>query len=159
MSERRKEWSTEKDTYMCSNFLFWISVHSPSAHSVNSSQPNGTNMLSRNRTSSTTNPNAITSPFSPLNNNSNHIDQNSQSMSPKLSGEHQSMLNSTPLTTNDLFAFVRIHSKDNEDFRMLKWFRIPNENLTQTTTQQTNVQVALLDHWNVLNMRIIFLRM
>ncbi|CAF1426806.1 unnamed protein product [Adineta ricciae] len=79
-------------------------LHSPSAHSVNSSQPNGTNMLSRNRTSSTTNPNAITSPFSPLNNNSNHIDQNSQSMSPKLSGEHQSMLNSTPLATNDLFA-------------------------------------------------------
>ena len=87
---------------------FLILVHSPSAHSVNSSHPNGTNMLSRNRTSSTTNPNAITSPFSPLNNNSNHIDQNSQSMSPKLSGEHPSMLNSTPLTTNDLSASVRV---------------------------------------------------
>jgi hypothetical protein len=54
-------------------------------------------MLSRNRTLSTTNPSAITSPFSPLNNNSNHIDQNSQSMSPRLSGEQQSM----PTTTID----------------------------------------------------------
>jgi hypothetical protein len=69
-------------------------VPSPSIRAVNSSQANGTNPLSRNRTSSTTtNPNAITSPFSPLNTNSNHIDQNSQSLSPKFSGEQQSITN------------------------------------------------------------------
>ncbi|UJR31272.1 hypothetical protein I4U23_018772 [Adineta vaga] len=79
-------------------------LQSPSARSVNSSHANGTNPSSRDRTLSTTNPNPMTSPFSPLNNNSNHIDQNSQSLSPKLSGEHQSMSNSALLTTNDLSA-------------------------------------------------------
>jgi len=62
---------------------------SPSTRSIGSSHPNGTTgILPRNRTTSTTNPSAITSPFSPLhNNNSNHMDPNSQSMSPRLSGE------------------------------------------------------------------------
>ncbi|CAF4417955.1 unnamed protein product, partial [Adineta steineri] len=58
-------------------------------------------MLSRNRTSSTTNPSAVTSPFSPLNNNSNHIDQNSQSMSPKLLPDQPSIPSSTSLTNFD----------------------------------------------------------
>ncbi|CAF0868296.1 unnamed protein product [Adineta steineri] len=74
---------------------------SPSTRSVNSTHPNGTNMLSRNRTSSTTNPSAVTSPFSPLNNNSNHIDQNSQSMSPKLLPDQPSIPSSTSLTNFD----------------------------------------------------------
>ena len=62
-------------------------------------------MLSRTRTSSTTNPSAVTSPFSPINPNSNHIDQNSQSMSPKLLGEQQSISN----TNIDSTASVRIY--------------------------------------------------
>jgi hypothetical protein len=73
---------------------------SPSIRAVNSSQANGTNTLSRNRTLSTTNPSVITSPFSPLNTNSNHIDQNSQSLSPKFSGEQQSISNLDSSATN-----------------------------------------------------------
>jgi hypothetical protein len=67
-------------------------------------------MLSRTRTLSTTNPSAITSPFSPLNNNSNHIDQNSQSMSPRLSGEQQSMSNSASLANIDSSVAVSFYS-------------------------------------------------
>jgi len=64
-------------------------------------------MLSRTRTLSTTNPSAITSPFSPLN---NHIDQNSQSMSPRLSGEQQSMSNSASLANIDSSVSVSFYS-------------------------------------------------
>ncbi|CAF3000387.1 unnamed protein product [Rotaria sp. Silwood2] len=77
---------------------------SPSTRPVNSSHLNGTNPLPRNLTSSTTtttNLSAVTSPFSPLNNNSNHIDQNSQSMSPRLSGEQPLMSNTTAPTNID----------------------------------------------------------
>jgi hypothetical protein len=66
-------------------------------------------MLSRNRTSSTTNPSAITSPFSPLNTNSNHIDQNSQSMSPRLSGEQTTVSNTAPLANIDSSASVNLN--------------------------------------------------
>jgi hypothetical protein len=81
-------------------------VQSPSTRVVNSSQPNGPNMLSRNRTLSTTNPSAVTSPFSPLNNNSNHIDQNSQSMSPRLSGEPQPISNTASTLNLDTSGSV-----------------------------------------------------
>ncbi|CAF1287230.1 unnamed protein product [Rotaria sordida] len=70
------------------------------ATTVNSSYPS---VLSRHRSSSATNPSGITSPFSPSNISSNHIDHNIQSMSPPSSS--QSMPNTTgirstnPLTT------------------------------------------------------------
>ncbi|CAF1407075.1 unnamed protein product [Rotaria sp. Silwood1] len=80
---------------------------SPSTRPVNNSLLNGTNVLPRTLTSTTTtttNPSAVTSPFSPLNTNtnSNHIDQNSQSMSPRLSGEQPLMSNTTSLSNIDL---------------------------------------------------------
>ncbi|CAF0807672.1 unnamed protein product [Rotaria sordida] len=88
-------------------------INSPSPSSskgpVNNSQLNGTNILSRNLTSSSTNPSARTSPFSPLNNNnnnSNHIDQNSQSMSPRLSGEQQSMPNTTTTSISNIDSSI-----------------------------------------------------
>ncbi|CAF1932643.1 unnamed protein product [Rotaria magnacalcarata] len=74
---------------------------SPSARTVNNSLVNGTNVLSRNPTSTTTISNAITSPFSPLNNNLNHTDQNSQSMSPRLLGE-QSSISFNPTSFSNL---------------------------------------------------------
>ncbi len=122
------DWLTNKDIYICahswesdcphwriyaarnwSEFQYINLAPSPSTRAVNSSQPNGTNMLSRNRTSSTTNPSAITSPFSPINPNSNHIDQNSQSMSPRLSGEQQTVVNTAPLSNIDSSATVSLH--------------------------------------------------
>jgi hypothetical protein len=64
-------------------------VASPSTPSIatraattNASQPSGSNLLTRHRSSSATNPSGVTSPFSPSNNNSNHIDHSGQSMSP-----------------------------------------------------------------------------
>lgn len=74
---------------------------SPSARTVNSSQLNGTNPISRNLSLSTTNQNSIPSPFSPLNNASNHIDQNSQSMSPKLENVQQPIPNPTTVSNID----------------------------------------------------------
>jgi len=68
-------------------------------------------MLSRNRTSSTTNPSAIPSPFSPLNPNSNHIDQSSQSMSPKLSGEQQTVVNTAPISNIDPSTTVSLREE------------------------------------------------
>lgn len=80
---------------------FSVSVLSPSTPSEHITSPlpspsprlpNGTtNPLSRNRTISTTNASAINSPFSP---NSNHHDQNSQSMSPRLLIGEQTNTNS-----------------------------------------------------------------
>ncbi|CAF3613857.1 unnamed protein product [Rotaria sp. Silwood1] len=72
------------------------------ATTVNSSFPSSTNVLSRHRSSSATNPSGITSPFSPLNTNSNHIDH-IQSMSPPSSS--QSMPNTTAIRpTNPLIT-------------------------------------------------------
>lgn len=63
------------------------------------SYPFGTNVLSRNRSSSGTNPSGVTSPFSPPNVHSNHIDHSGQqSMSPPLSS--QSMPNTATRTNS-----------------------------------------------------------
>lgn len=67
------------------------------AAAVNPPLPTSTNPLSRNRSSSATNPSGITSPFSPPSLNSNHIDHSGQSMSPP--SISQSMPN-TAIRTN-----------------------------------------------------------
>lgn len=85
-------------------------VPSPSTRSINSSHANGSTMISRNRSASTTNPSAITSPFSPSNNNSNHMDQNSQSMSPRLSAEMPPISALPPI---DSSASVCAHRRTN----------------------------------------------
>ncbi|CAF4152988.1 unnamed protein product [Rotaria sp. Silwood2] len=74
------------------------------AASVNSSYPSGTNVLSRHRSSSATNPSGITSPFSPS--NSNHIDHNVQSMSPP--SVSQSMPNTTAIRPTNPVAAAKI---------------------------------------------------
>jgi len=83
---------------------FSISVLSPSTPSEHISSPlpspsprlpNGTgSTLPRNRTLSTTNASAVNSPFSP---SSNHHDQNSQSMSPRLLIGEQPTTNPEPI--------------------------------------------------------------
>jgi hypothetical protein len=80
-------------------------VASPSTPSIatrattaNTSHPNVPSVLSRHRSSSATNPSGVTSPLSPSNVNSNHIDQ---SMSPPITS--QSMPN-TATRTNPLIA-------------------------------------------------------
>ena len=76
-------------------------VPSPSTRVVNNSQVNGAqSSSSRNCTLSTSNPSAIASPLSPLNTNSNHHDQNSRSMSPRLSGDQPSIPNPTTTSIN-----------------------------------------------------------
>ncbi|CAM4812301.1 unnamed protein product [Rotaria magnacalcarata] len=67
------------------------------AAAVNPTHPGSTNALFRHRSSSATNPSGVTSPFSPSNVNSNHIDHSGQSMSPPLVS--QSMPN-TAIRTN-----------------------------------------------------------
>ncbi len=78
------------------------------ATAANTSHPIGTNTLTRHRSSSATNPSGVTSPFSPPNVNSNHIDHSGQSMSPpstsqQLISSSQSMPN-TATRTNPLPA-------------------------------------------------------
>lgn len=90
-------------------FSNYPSVPSPSARVVNNSQVNGAPLSSQNCTLSITDPNAMTSPFSPLNTNSNHHDQNSQSMSPRLSREQPTIPTTAPLSTVDSSASVGFH--------------------------------------------------
>ena len=66
-------------------------------------------MLSRDRILSTANTNSVTSPFSPLSNNLNHMDQNSRSMSPGLS--EQSTLNIPSQSNMDSSALVCFSEK------------------------------------------------
>ena len=85
-------------------------VASPSTPSMatraaiaNTSHSGGTNALIRHRSSSATNPSGVTSPFSPPNINSNHIDHSAQSMSPPSSSQQpisssQSMPNTATRT-------------------------------------------------------------
>lgn len=82
-------------------------VPSPSTRVVNNSQVNGAqSSSSRNCTLSTSNASAVASPFSPLNTNSNHHDQNSRSMSPRLSIDQPSIPNPTTSTNIDPLASV-----------------------------------------------------
>ena len=67
-------------------------------HAANVSHPSGTNVLSRHRSSSATNPSAITSPFSPSNINSNHIDQSMSINIPTTDITSQSMPNTATHT-------------------------------------------------------------
>jgi hypothetical protein len=102
-------------------------------------------MLSRNRTLSTTNPSAITSPFSPLNNNSNHIDQNSQSMSPRLSGEQQSMSNSASLANIDSSVSVSLLLINCFPIKsFIKNFKRKTELDDDSTTKRTSGAVGTL---------------
>lgn len=68
---------------------------------ANTSHPTGMTASSRHRSSSATNPSGVTSPFSPTNANSNHIDHSGQSLSPPSTS--QSMPN-TAARTNPLTA-------------------------------------------------------
>ena len=59
--------------------------------------PSGTNVLSRHRSSSGTNPSGVTSPFSPLSIHPNYVEHSRQSMSPPSSSQLVTARNS-PLT-------------------------------------------------------------
>lgn len=103
-----------------SPFLF-IPVLSPSTPSIatraaaaTSTHPSGTSVLSRHRSSSATNPSGVTSPLSPSNINSNHLDHSGQSMSPPSISSSQSMPNTATRTSNPPTA-TKIASESNLD--------------------------------------------